>query len=317
MLSNHFLSTKLMSIRWKTVVLISVGALTIACSSNTIEDKINAYEQEGKTILSSTLGTDDKNEFILYCNGEGIYLDNLNETIKLLSLNTSYSVYDMYARINRNKSGAVVRPKTTMFSSERPLIIKSDDIASYRIEVITDWCLLLRDRSDKLVYMFLPDSKVAYCVDDIVLYFTKYAYYNKARTDKYGSPIVYEDDREIYTAEDEIRLEVSGDLTYSDFNELEDGPSPLKALLPSFIYEWGTDIDSEGSACTQYKAEIIVRKGHIFDELVDQIEFKNHFSRENKFTAEEIGTTYMWKSVAVQLGDCYNIFEEEKDNWYR
>ena len=93
---------------WKTLLFFSLVLCLVSCSSK-IEKKVNEYQQQEKTILSSTLGTEDPNEYILFMDKEGIFLDDMNQTTKLVSFGAEYTFKEMYARINRNKLGAVVR----------------------------------------------------------------------------------------------------------------------------------------------------------------------------------------------------------------
>lgn len=289
---------------WKTLLFFSLVLCLVSCSSK-IEKKVNEYQQQEKTILSSTLGTEDPNEYILFMDKEGIFLDDMNQTTKLVSFGAEYTFKEMYARINRNKLGAVVRESNNFNSlTGAKLTLKQDDIYDYSIAVITDWCLILHSNLREGVYIFMPNSKDIYYAKEVYCHDTKYYYSNED-----GAPVYAERDR--FKKEDEITILLHGDLIYSDAHELQDGENPLKAHLPSFIYDWCTDIDCPDCAdATIFDAYYNLTKGNHFDGSIDKIEFKK-MGWAGTFEDKEIGTQTMWSKVAESVAYQYNKWEED------
>ena len=190
---------------WKTLLFFSLVLCLVSCSSK-IEKKVNEYQQQEKTILSSTLGTEDPNEYILFMDKEGIFLDDMNQTTKLVSFGAEYTFKEMYARINRNKLGAVVRESNNFNSlTGAKLTLKQDDIYDYSIAVITDWCLILHSNLREGVYIFMPNSKDIYYAKEVYCHDTKYYYYSNED----GAPVYAERDR--FKKEDEITILLHGD----------------------------------------------------------------------------------------------------------
>ena len=295
---------------WKTLLLFIIALSIIACSSKKVEQKVTEYQQQGKTILSSTLGTEDPNEYVLFMDKEGIFLDDLDKTTKLISFGTEYTFKEMYARINRNKLGAVVRESNNFNSlTGAKLTLKQDDIYDYSIEVITNWCIILRPNLSEGVYLFMPNSNNVFYAKDVYIHDTKYEYYNENHTDKYGSPVIIE--REQTDKDDEITIMLRGDLIYCDAHEPQDGENPLKKLLPDFIYDWCTNIDCPDCAdASIFDAYYNLTKGNLFDGSIDKIEFKK-MGWAGKFEGKEIGTQTMWTKVAENIGSLYNIWKED------
>lgn len=291
---------------WKTLLFFSLVLCLVSCSSK-IEKKVNEYQQQEKTILSSTLGTEDPNEYILFMDKEGIFLDDMEKTTKLVSFGTEYIFKEMYARINRNKLGAVVRESNNFNSlTGAKLTLKQDDIYDYSIAVITDWCLILYSNLDKGVYIFMPNSNNIYYAKEVYCHDTKYYYYY---SNEDGAPVYAERDR--FKKEDEITILLHGDLIYSDAHEPQDGENPLKKLLPSDIYEWCTNIDCPDCAdATIFDAYYNLTKGNHFDGSIDKIEFKK-MGWAGTFEDKEIGTQTMWSKVAESVAYQYNKWEED------
>ncbi|MBQ7382625.1 MAG: hypothetical protein IJV61_06370 [Paludibacteraceae bacterium] len=289
---------------WKTLMFFSLVLCLVSCSSK-IEKKVNEYQQQEKTILSSTLGTEDPNEYILFMDKEGIFLDDMEKTTKLVSFGTEYIFKEMYARINRNKLGAVVRESNNFNSlTGAKLTLKQDDIYDNSIAVITDWCLILYSNLDKGVYIFMPNSNNIYYAKEVYCHDTKYYYSNED-----GAPVYAERDR--FKKEDEITILLHGDLIYSDAHEPQDGENPLKKLLPDFIYDWCTNIDCPDCAdASIFDAYYNLTKGNLFDGSIDKIEFKK-MGWAGKFEGKEIGTQTMWTKVAENIGSLYNIWKED------
>ena len=281
---------------WKTLLFFSLVLCLVSCSSK-IEKKVNEYQQQEKTILSSTLGTEDPNEYILFMDKEGIFLDDMNQTTKLVSFGAEYTFKEMYARINRNKLGAVVRESNNFNSlTGAKLTLKQDDIYDYSIAVITDWCLILHSNLREGVYIFMPNSKDIYYAKEVYCHDTKYYYYSNED----GAPVYAERDR--FKKEDEITILLHGDLIYSDAHELQDGENPLKAHLPSFIYDWCTDIDCPDCAdATIFDAYYNLTKRNLFEGSIDKVEFKR-MGWAGEFEGKEIGTQTMWTKVAENTG---------------
>lgn len=295
---------------WKTLLFFSLVLCLVSCSSK-IEKKVNEYQQQEKTILSSTLGTEDPNEYILFMDKEGIFLDDMNQTTKLVSFGAEYTFKEMYARINRNKLGAVVRESNNFNSlTGAKLTLKQDDIYDYSIAVITDWCLILHSNLREGVYIFMPNSKDIYYAKEVYCHDTKYYYSNED-----GAPVYAERDR--FKKEDEITILLHGDLIYSDAHELQDGENPLKAHLPSFIYDWCTDIDCPDCAdATIFDAYYNLTKRNLFEGSIDKVEFKR-MGWAGEFEGKEIGTQTMWTKVAENTGSLYNKWKEDIDELMR
>lgn len=296
---------------WKTLLLFGLVLCFVSCSSK-IEKKVNEYQQQEKTILSSTLGTEDPNEYILFMDKEGIFLDDMDKTTKLVSFGTEYIFKEMYARINRNKLGAVVRESNNFNSlTGAKLTLKQDDIYDYSIAVITDWCLILYSNLDKGVYIFMPNSNNIYYAKEVYCHDTKYDYYSNED----GAPGYAERDR--LKKEDEITILLHGDLIYSDAHEPEDGENPLKKLLPDFIYNWCTDIDCPSCAdATIFDAYYNLTKRNLFEGSIDKVEFKR-MGWAGEFEGKEIGTQTMWTKVAENTGSLYNKWKEDIDELMR
>ena len=296
---------------WKTLLLFGLVLCFVSCSSK-IEKKVNEYQQQEKTILSSTLGTEDPNEYILFMDKEGIFLDDMDKTTKLVSFGTEYIFKEMYARINRNKLGAVVRESNNFNSlTGAKLTLKQDDIYDYSIAVITDWCLILYSNLDKGVYIFMPNSNNIYYAKEVYCHDTKYDYYSNED----GAPVYAERDR--FKKEDEITILLHGDLIYSDAHELQDGENPLKAHLPSFIYDWCTDIDCPDCAdATIFDAYYNLTKRNLFEGSIDKVEFKR-MGWAGEFEGKEIGTQTMWTKVAENTVSLYNKWKEDIDELMR
>ena len=296
---------------WKTLLFFSLVLCLVSCSSK-IEKKVNEYQQQEKTILSSTLGTEDPNEYILFMDKEGIFLDDMNQTTKLVSFGAEYTFKEMYARINRNKLGAVVRESNNFNSlTGAKLTLKQDDIYDYSIAVITDWCLILHSNLREGVYIFMPNSKDIYYAKEVYCHDTKYYYYSNED----GAPVYAERDR--FKKEDEITILLHGDLIYSDAHELQDGENPLKAHLPSFIYDWCTDIDCPDCAdATIFDAYYNLTKRNLFEGSIDKVEFKR-MGWAGEFEGKEIGTQTMWTKVAENTGSLYNKWKEDIDELMR
>lgn len=290
---------------WKTLLFFSLVLCLVSCSSK-IEKKVNEYQQQEKTILSSTLGTEDPNEYILFMDKEGIFLDDMNQTTKLVSFGAEYTFKEMYARINRNKLGAVVRESNNFNSlTGAKLTLKQDDIYDYSIAVITDWCLILHSNLREGVYIFMPNSKDIYYAKEVYCHDTKYYYYSNED----GAPVYAERDR--FKKEDEITILLHGDLIYGDAHEPQDGENPLKKLLPSDIYEWCTNIDCPDCAdATIFDAYYNLTKGNHFDGSIDKIEFKK-MGWAGTFEDKEIGTQTMWSKVAESVAYQHNKWEED------
>ena len=295
---------------WKTLMFFSVAFSVIACSSKKVERRVTEYQQQGKTILSSTFETEDPNEYILYMDKEGIFLDDMNQTTKLVSFGAEYTFKEMYARINRNKIGAVACESSHFNSlTGTKMTLKQEDIYDYSIAVITDWCLILRSNLREGVYIFMPNSKDIYYTQDVYIHDTKYEYYNKDHTNEYGSPIITKRDK--MKKEEVIELLLHGDLIYGDAHEPQDGENPLKKLLPSDIYEWCTNIDCPDCAdATIFDAYYNLTKGNHFDGSIDKIEFKK-MGWAGTFEDKEIGTQTMWSKVAESVAYQYNKWEED------
>lgn len=296
---------------WKTLLLFGLVLCFVSCSSK-IEKKVNEYQQQEKTILSSTLGTEDPNEYILFMDKEGIFLDDMDKTTKLVSFGTEYIFKEMYARINKNKLGAVVRESNNFNSlTGAKLTLKQDDIYDYSIAVITDWCLILYSNLDKGVYIFMPNSNNIYYAKEVYCHDTKYDYYSNED----GAPVYAERDR--FKKEDEITILLHGDLIYSDAHELQDGENPLKAHLPSFIYDWCTDIDCPDCAdATIFDAYYNLTKRNLFEGSIDKVEFKR-MGWAGEFEGKEIGTQTMWTKVAENTVSLYNKWKEDIDELMR
>lgn len=296
---------------WKTLLLFGLVLCFVSCSS-IIEKKVNEYQQQEKTILSSTLGTEDPNEYILFMDKEGIFLDDMDKTTKLVSFGTEYIFKEMYARINKNKLGAVVRESNNFNSlTGAKLTLKQDDIYDYSIAVITDWCLILYSNLDKGVYIFMPNSNNIYYAKEVYCHDTKYDYYSNED----GAPVYAERDR--FKKEDEITILLHGDLIYSDAHELQDGENPLKAHLPSFIYDWCTDIDCPDCAdATIFDAYYNLTKRNLFEGSIDKVEFKR-MGWAGEFEGKEIGTQTMWTKVAENTVSLYNKWKEDIDELMR
>ena len=253
---------------WKTLMFFSVAFSVIACSSKKVERRVTEYQQQGK---------------------------DMEKTTKLVSFGTEYIFKEMYARINRNKLGAVVRESNNFNSlTGAKLTLKQDDIYDYSIAVITDWCLILYSNLDKGVYIFMPNSNNIYYAKEVYCHDTKYYYYSNED----GAPVYAERDR--FKKEDEITILLHGDLIYSDAHEPQDGENPLKKLLPSDIYEWCTNIDCPDCADATIH----------FDGSIDKIEFKK-MGWAGTFEDKEIGTQTMWSKVAESVAYQYNKWEED------
>lgn len=314
---THFkLSSLQMGKSWKALLYFSITLPYIACSSINLEQKVTEYQQQGKTILSSTFETEDPNEYILYMDKEGIFLDDMNRTTKLVSFGAEYTFKEMYARINRNKIGAVACESSHFNSlTGTKMTLKQEDIYDYSIAVITDWCLILRPNLTEGIYIFMPNRNDVNYAKDVYVHDTKYEYYNESHTDKYGSPVITE--REKTDKDDEITIMLRGDLIYSDAHEPQDGENPLKTLLPSFIYNWCTDIDCpDCTDATIFDAYYKLTKGNLFDGPIDKIVFKK-MGWAGTFEGKEIGTQTMWTKVAENIGSLYNKWQENIDELMR
>lgn len=83
--------------------LVGICFCMSSCSPS-LEKRIEKYEKEGKTILSSTVGQETKNHCILFADDKGVSIDNLNETFQIIAFNKEYPSVNLGLAFSGNDS---------------------------------------------------------------------------------------------------------------------------------------------------------------------------------------------------------------------
>ena len=71
-------------------VLLPLVMLVFLSCTPSVEGRLNKYQTNGKIILDSSLGKDVVYDYILFTDSSGVYLDNYDNIIQLLSYEKIY-----------------------------------------------------------------------------------------------------------------------------------------------------------------------------------------------------------------------------------
>lgn len=117
-------------------VLVGISILTYSCAPS-LERRVKKYERTGKTIITSSLGHEVANNYILFSDTNGLYFDNLTEVRQILSFDKEYVELVPIVEISTNAMEINYREGWSQsFNQQRILTY-------YDVYPIGDWATLL------------------------------------------------------------------------------------------------------------------------------------------------------------------------------
>ena len=293
-------------------VLLPLVMLVFLSFTPSVEGRLNKYQTNGKIILSSSLGKEVTYDYILYTDSTGVYLDNLDNTIQLLSYEKSYWVRIITPIISCNQSGVKFNESIYKFKFDSQFLKRNN----YKVYPIGDWATVLTANTNNPEIpdmLLLNNSDTIYTTEQQIVWNSRYEV-------KY--PSNSEDGEESESIEEPVvAVEENEDITineYVNISFVSYGDDVDHCLInycdQEEIYQW-----AKSKSYTFYKAVVKInqnnKNNYIDEKSVDFIIFDklDYIS----FTREEIGSSKMYNLISSKISYKYDLYQAEIENRIR
>ncbi|MCR5532377.1 MAG: hypothetical protein K6F10_00660 [Paludibacteraceae bacterium] len=270
--------------------------------SQSLEKKIEKYEKEGKTILSSTIGLEVKHPCIVFSDDKGVYVDNLKEVYQSIDFNKEYTIVISSLSIPSDK------PEIKIDVEEIPMkhTFSTEELESYEIYPIGDWATFLRGKndwgSDIPNYILQKGSNTLYSVSlDNVFWNSRYhLQYATGEEEDAALPAAVGEEGEM-EEEEYITIPLFG-----EYKQFQNGYANLAIYFENCDQKFFSWLKSEYEyRQTLFSANLTITKDHFFD--ASTIKTVTFFG--TTFQTSEIGSNAMYAEVAKLI---YNDYVAEK-----
>lgn len=279
--------------------LVGICFCMSSCSPS-LEKRIEKYEKEGKTILSSTVGQEEKHPCIVFSDDKGVYVDNMKSVYQIIEFNKEYTIAIPSLSIPSDNSGVKIDIEEISVKEN----FSADELMeNYEIYPIGDWATFLRGKNDWGTdipnYILKNGSNTVYSVSlDNVYWSSKY---HLLYDDDVAFPAVAEGEEE--TEQEEF---ISIPL-YGEYMNFQNGGSNLAPYFTNCDNNFVTWLNDKYHQ-TLFTSTLLITEDHFFDAAT--ITSVNFFGTE--FQTSEIGSKAMYEQVAKLIYNDY-VTETRKE----
>lgn len=284
--------------------LVGICFTMFSCSPS-LEKKVEKYEKEGKTIISSTLGQEVKHHCIVFSDDKGVYVDNMKSVYQIIEFNKEYTIAIPSLSIPSDNSGVKIDIEEI---SVKANFSAEELVENYEIYPIGDWATILRGKndwgSDIPNYILKNGSNTVYSVSLDKLY-----WYSRYHLQYPSNP---DDDDVVLVAavaegeEETEQVEYISIPLYGEYMKFQNGGSNLAAYFTNCDNNFVTWLNEEYKYHkTLFTSTLLITEDHFFDAAT--ITSVNFFGTE--FQTSEIGSKAMYEQVAKLI---YNDYVTEK-----
>ena len=297
-------------------VLLPLVMLVFLSFTPSVEGRLNKYQTNGKIILSSSLGKEVTYDYILYTDSTGVYLDNLDNIIQLLSYEKLYWVRNITPTISCNQSGIKFEEAISEFKFSSQFFKRNN----YKVYPIGDWATVLTANTNNPEIpdmLLLNNSDTIYTTEQQIVWNSRYEV-------KY--PSNSEDGDESESIEEPVvAVEENEDITineYVNISFVSYGDDVDHCLInycdQEEIYQWEKE-SYFYTSYTSYRAVVKInlsnKNNYIDENSVDYIVFDE--LDYIRFSSEEVGTSKMYKSIADKIKYKYDLYQAEIESKIR